>query len=385
MSPKVFIGSSSESLELALAIQANFNYYELFATVWTQGIFKPSNFTVEDLLEQLESCDFGIFIFAPDDILKIREKELGTVRDNVLFEMGLFVGKLGRERTFFVTPHNHEPLRLASDLLGLKPATYNINNPDKRAALGVACEEIREKIRAIGPRFRLPEPLPHLATKARVANESSVHLYTFLGLHVEQEPDPDRKAMVGLNSVYRLWADPTSHENYIQSAIVLDHEPNFYRVEFRNSIGSYPSNITIRPCGLYPLVNYANDRYLALDARAIPPEEKDSTNRCSKEIGLSFRLIDGLATMWDKGIASPLQMKLPVDGKWRTFHLDLTKEWFLFTSDGNHYYASDRNHVDFSIISAVEIEFGSMGGPRLGVGHGSVDITNIRFCNKLKK
>lgn len=117
-----------------------------------------------------------------------------------------------------------------------------------------------------------------------------------------------------------------------------------------------------------------------MDARAIPLKE-DLPNKCSEEIGLSFRLIDEYATYWAKGIADPEQESLPVDSKWHSFHINLTKEWFLFTADGNHYYSTDKDKVDFSIIAAVVIEFGSKGGPRLGAGYGQVEITNFRLCN----
>ncbi len=293
--------------------------------------------------------------------------------------MGLFVGKLGKDRTFFVIPHSNEPLRLPSDLLGLQPATYNPRNPDKRAALGVACEEIRTAIEKLGPRFRLPESLSHFANIAKEASDPQVYIYTFCGLQVEKDPDIHRNTLVGLNSVYHLWADPTDNENFIQATIVLDQEPNCFRVNFRNAPGCYPSNVTIRPCGLYPLMNPARKKCLAFDARAIPTKE-DPSNRCSAEVWLSFRIIDGLATFWNKGITDPKQERLPVDSKWRPFHIDLTKEWFLFNADGNYYYAVDKDKIDFSIIAALEIEFGSKGGPRLAAGYGQVEITNIRLC-----
>lgn len=380
MNPNVFIGSSSESLDIANAIQANLSYYEFYPAVWPQGIFTPSNFPIEDLLKKLEESDFAIFVFTPDDIVKIRNQKLNTVRDNVIFEMGLFIGKLGKERTFFVMPHSNEPLRIASDLFGLKPATFNAKNPDKRAALGVACEEIRTAMEKLGPRYRTPEALLQFAQKVK-EDENQIHFYTSCGLQIDKEIDIQRNPIIGLNSVFRLWADPTDQDNLIKATVVLDQEPNFFRIVFKNNPGCYPANVTIRPCGLFPLKNPQHKKFLMLDARAYQAEG-DSSNRCSKDIGLSFRLIDNLATQWVKGIIDPLQVHLPVDNKWYTFKLDLTKEWFLFNADGNYYYASKNDNIDFSIIAAIVIEFGSKGGPRLGAGYGQVDLTNIRLSDE---
>lgn len=123
MKPRLFIGSSSESLSLAYAVHENLKR-DAECTPWSEGVFEPNKFTLESIVQALTNSDFGLFVFAGDDIVRMRNVDYVAVRDNVLFELGMFVGRLGRERTFFLLPENQRGFRLPTDLLGLTPLTY---------------------------------------------------------------------------------------------------------------------------------------------------------------------------------------------------------------------------------------------------------------------
>jgi hypothetical protein len=69
-----------------------------------------------------------------------------AVRDNVIFELGLFMGRLGKQRCFFVVPRGKQRLRLPTDLLGVTPADYNDGTANLRAALGPATTKIISQI-----------------------------------------------------------------------------------------------------------------------------------------------------------------------------------------------------------------------------------------------
>lgn len=150
MKPRIFIGSSVEGLSIAYSIQQNLTH-DAEITVWDQGVFELSSTTIESLVKILENSDFGIFVFSNDDITKIRNKELETIRDNVLFEFGLFIGKLSRERVYFVIPSDTE-LQLPTDLLGITPGKFDPNREDGslQAATGAVSNQIRLMIKKLG-------------------------------------------------------------------------------------------------------------------------------------------------------------------------------------------------------------------------------------------
>jgi len=172
--PRIFIGSSSEGLAIAYALQSNLEG-DGEVTAWTQDVFRPSEFVLDSLLRQLDAADVGVFVFSPDDTIVIHNVEQPTVRDNVIFEVGLYVGRLGRERCFMVAPSNSNP-RLPSDLLGVTVVSYDSTRSDGRleAALGPASGKIRLALKALTPALpRLPPELrvPVLERKALLSSQ----------------------------------------------------------------------------------------------------------------------------------------------------------------------------------------------------------------------
>jgi predicted nucleotide-binding protein len=118
--PVVFIGSTVERLPLARAIQAACQYDPWITRLWTDGVFHAGETTIESLARQLDSPDFGLLVVTADDISETRGVLSPTPRDNVIFELGLLMGALGRERTFMVRLREERDLKLPSDLLGVK-------------------------------------------------------------------------------------------------------------------------------------------------------------------------------------------------------------------------------------------------------------------------
>jgi hypothetical protein len=148
--PSLFVGSSTEGIEVARAVEAQLQD-AAEVTLWNQGFFGLSQGTLETLVNSIERFDFAVLIATPDDLVTRREEPALSPRDNVLFELGLFMGRLGRARTYLVA--DPRAVRLPTDLAGVTVATYDSQRTDRNlyAAVGPATTLIRNTIRDLGP------------------------------------------------------------------------------------------------------------------------------------------------------------------------------------------------------------------------------------------
>lgn len=147
--PKVFIGSSSEAIQIAKELEVHLSK-ECDIYLWTSRTFKLSHSFLEDLEERARKCDFAVLILSPDDLIKSRAKKSFIPRDNVLFELGLFVGTLSRLRTFIAC--DPKKIKLPSDWDGITVATFNweraLKPKERKDALSPASTKILDAIRS---------------------------------------------------------------------------------------------------------------------------------------------------------------------------------------------------------------------------------------------
>lgn len=147
--PSMFIGSSTEGLSVAEAIQLNLDY-ACEVTIWSQGVFGLGQGTLEALVDRLGDFDFAALVLTPDDITISREQVEQSPRDNVLLELGMFIGALGRERSFIVYDRGAE-MKLPSDLAGVTPATYQPHSSGNlQSSLGAPTTLIKATIERLG-------------------------------------------------------------------------------------------------------------------------------------------------------------------------------------------------------------------------------------------
>lgn len=165
--PTIFIGSSAEAKPLVKQLVRRLEESkELRALPWFQA-FEVGFGTLEDLARQLDEVDYAAFIMRPDDMVRIRGKVQGTTRDNVVFELGLFMGKLDRNRTFALVA---EGVEMPTDFKGVtdlrlvhkkrEQDSYDPERPEtwdeSVVDLDVPVGKILDNVRRYGPVPRIP-------------------------------------------------------------------------------------------------------------------------------------------------------------------------------------------------------------------------------------
>lgn len=145
---RIFAISSAEALSV---VQSGIQHFEHDSSLeyapWSMPqIFQLSSYPMDDLEAELSRADFAVAIANDDDIVTSRNLEQSMPRDNVLFELGLFVGRFGRKRTVLMAPKGTE-LKLPSDLKGLSIIYYPKNMTD--AEENLVWEKVKRHFRKL--------------------------------------------------------------------------------------------------------------------------------------------------------------------------------------------------------------------------------------------
>ena len=150
--PVLFVGCSTESLPVAQAIQSALSHDPNEVKVWTDDIFEASDFPILSLERELSIVDFAVLLLSPDDTVISRETTSDAPRDNIVFELGLFMGALGHSRTFLVYPYSID-IKIPTDLAGITPLTYEQRPQcELPSAIAPMCIQLRNRILKVGPR-----------------------------------------------------------------------------------------------------------------------------------------------------------------------------------------------------------------------------------------
>jgi predicted nucleotide-binding protein len=195
--PKVFLGSSGESYDILRVLKEKLQDIAQIVTWRDPSVFPSGQFTLESLLKLAPQYDFAILVLGRDDLVTSRGKTLEAPRDNVVFELGLFMSRLERFRTFALRPAGIGEYKVLSDLSGLNLLEYEeatgkakrITTEKQRSArlnylrgaLEGAVKEIRHRISLEGARRTMAQVEylgPHGVQDVR---ETLFKLIRFLG------------------------------------------------------------------------------------------------------------------------------------------------------------------------------------------------------------
>jgi hypothetical protein len=147
---KLFIASSESNIEIAKLVARKLEADGCGdATPWNEGVFSLNGSILDRLLTAINEYDFAILIWGGDDVTDSKGAAMASPRDNVIFECGLFMGALTKDRVF-VMVDKHARVKIPSDFSGISLAYYDgslLSEGDGTPAIRKACEQIALEIR----------------------------------------------------------------------------------------------------------------------------------------------------------------------------------------------------------------------------------------------
>lgn len=145
MNPKtqIVIFSSGEQKETISRLASVLDQYNCLCTLWTE-LFTRKNEDLKfallpALLKKVPTFDFAIILATPDEMITRKRngvvEEYASMRDNVIFEIGLCVMALGCNRTIIL---QHKDVYLFDDLIGISGIGTEASMLSA-SALGIKC------------------------------------------------------------------------------------------------------------------------------------------------------------------------------------------------------------------------------------------------------
>lgn len=240
MKRKLFIGSSSEGKKIAEKLKAKIEseYGDwIECDIWDEGkVFELNNSALDALVKASRKYDYGILVATNDDLLKTRGSNHQVPRDNVMFEMGMFLGSLGLTRAFLLVekqsklPTDYNGITvpyfdndiegsLDNAIAGIQVAILNSRNtfnlkpvPSAALALGYfesLVQNIAKKRLEQGREFKLTIFLPKNISDVRiVASNHRMNNPTEDIAIVEGQQRPSITKYIGVEENY--WDIPTT-------------------------------------------------------------------------------------------------------------------------------------------------------------------------------
>ncbi len=188
-----------------------------------------------------------------------RGEAASVPRDNVVFELGLFLGALGRQRCAFVMPSDRE-IRLPTDLLGLTPLKYRTDRADGNliATIGPSANQIRRMLRGLGVR----SPTVERAEEIQGSIQDYVEAWNApplagarevlrLGIPPNIQEDENGRATAALRKVF----------NFLEGLANAVISGWLDEMEVRTAFGDAMLSTWRHACTYFPIANSASDAW----------------------------------------------------------------------------------------------------------------------------
>ena len=154
--PRLFVGSSKRLLPVARALAQELRD-QFEPVVWEIAGFGLSASLLDELTLIARRTDLSAFIFGADDVLWGRTRARDVPRDNVVFELGIFIGASHRSRAFFLIPEDEQDFHIPSDLGGVIAGRFDerLAVSDPRTCVLNACASIRHTVASLQKEYAL--------------------------------------------------------------------------------------------------------------------------------------------------------------------------------------------------------------------------------------
>ena len=130
---RIFVMASAPSHSTAHELKRILTAEGLHVALWEEGAFRGGSYSIENLERQLDQADLAVAI-----------AEHGAGHDSIVFELGFFMGRLGRNRTFLVEPRTDQ-VQLPHELAGVNTIVFRDGN------LLQACSKLAQIAGDLGP------------------------------------------------------------------------------------------------------------------------------------------------------------------------------------------------------------------------------------------
>lgn len=136
---RVFAICSAETRHFAEELRSQFAGEPFELAIWGEGAFRASHYAVESLEQELDRCDAALAIFDGDGAR-------GATHDDLIFELGFLMGRLGRHRVALLERAGEE-LKTPCRLGGMTTILFK----DGEGGLASAAARLKQLIRDLGP------------------------------------------------------------------------------------------------------------------------------------------------------------------------------------------------------------------------------------------